>query len=348
MASEATLKAVMKTSNLTREQAQRAFDLADKERTNLADAISRVSSGSLPSQQQTRDQASELPSGGRSSLVEFSRAAQEAVDLARQKRNKLGLDMVEGQFKPGTLSASNFGSILGSLNRASTSFTEGMVDQLETALEQDEEREKEIETFIQTAILGGAPQDIIDKMRASGSATEALQIGKEFLTETPDVRSDVVTAGGRKLLIDLNTGDVIRDLGTAPSSGRNTGSEDDVNFTDTQLMKGARNAGVSLETFVTWDKDTQNKFVNPTKDTDPTSLSASGLTVAELVSAFSGMSTEEARGIIQSGEIFDEDSGLTVILTPQEQSKALELLERMPSKKKDLPWWKNPVGAIGL
>lgn len=63
-----------------------------------------------------------LPNSQDSPLLKFANTAQEALTLARQKRNKLFMDTMGKEFEPGLLPASSFASVLSNLNKASSNF----------------------------------------------------------------------------------------------------------------------------------------------------------------------------------------------------------------------------------
>lgn len=84
--------------------------------------------------------------------------------------------------------------------------------------------EKQIQSLALQAINAGAGQDIVDSISNSGSYNEALSKYSQIET-TPERDTQVVTAGGRSLLINKQTGETIRDLGGAyKTSGGGSGT----------------------------------------------------------------------------------------------------------------------------
>lgn len=95
------------------------------------------------------------------------------------------------------------------------------------------ENDSKVESYAVQAAVAGAPAEIISAMRASGDPVEAARIGAAFLKTTA-------------------TGGV---------TGVDNGSSSTV-FSQTQLNNGAATANVPIDTFKTYDKDTQNAFIN--------------------------------------------------------------------------------------
>ena len=90
------------------------------------------------------------------------------------------------------------------------------IDERDSFVESEREKRKEIEKAIVIGITQGLDSATAELARGADSLTEAQSIITEKIgAAAPDVRSQVVEVGGRKKLINLNTGETIQDLGVS-------------------------------------------------------------------------------------------------------------------------------------
>lgn len=82
---------------------------------------------------------------GPSNLAAFAAALNDAVNLARTKRNKFALEFFQGNVPAGALPATSFGQLLGNINAASAQFTQPLVAGALGAEQQA--REEQLEDF---------------------------------------------------------------------------------------------------------------------------------------------------------------------------------------------------------
>lgn len=101
-------------------------------------------------------------------------------------------------------------------------------------INQKKTTQSQIQTLAIQAATNGAPLSIITKMRGAPDAVTASQIGAQWIKGNLE---KVGTTGG--------TGTGVKTV-----------------FTQTQINKGAANAGIPLSTFKTYSSDDQNFFVN--------------------------------------------------------------------------------------
>lgn len=151
----------------------------------------------LPTQEATQSAAQSLPGREPTQIEGFADALSEVTRLARQKRNRMTLETTGEAFAPGTLKASEFGSLLGSINRASTNTFKDLVDA--GALDKDQDRELTISEARSLGVpIGTRLSDV--RGRTFGDATDT-EAGIEGFS---DISTDTLTVlDGFSTLDDL-------------------------------------------------------------------------------------------------------------------------------------------------
>lgn len=110
------------------------------------------------------------------------------------------------------------------------------------------------------------PEQLIGK-DSEGITTRTDSRGNERIywkkPEVEDLDTQVVTVGGRKKLINVQTGETIRDLGVSSEGGGGITPQTLAKnfFTKTQLSKGATAAGMTITEFGNLTADEANEFI---------------------------------------------------------------------------------------
>jgi len=100
----------------------------------------------------------------------------------------------------------------------------------------------------------------LELLRTATDPIQAAQIAAQagLVLQTPDTQ--LTEAGGRKLLINSQTGETIKDLGASSSGGGGS------TFSSTQKNSGASKAGMAIADFNALSADVQNYYVNSTEN----------------------------------------------------------------------------------
>lgn len=134
------------------------------------------------------------PSNNKSSLSAFSSALNDAVSLARSKRQSKDLDFLGGVIPKGAVSAGTFTSLLSSLNQASTNFTDPLVKGAMESAQADEnarlEQANSIRDLALSLVQSGTSQEVVqgilqakDLDSAIGMAAGAMSAKGKMKTE---------------------------------------------------------------------------------------------------------------------------------------------------------------------
>ena len=98
-------------------------------------------------------------------------------------------------------------------------------DAINSLLNEEKERlnekkdvDKQIQGIMITAANNNAPSEALAQITAAETVLEATQIASQYLPEA-EIGTQVVEANGRKLLVNTQTGETIRDLGVADVGG---------------------------------------------------------------------------------------------------------------------------------
>lgn len=115
-----------------------------------------------------------------SGMMAFSSALQQAVNLGRQQRQSAELDFLGGVIPPGSVSAGQFTGLLASLNRASTQFTQPLVESA-IGFAQDEQKaiqdeQNSIRDLALAAVEAGGSQETVNAILAAGNIDSAISV----------------------------------------------------------------------------------------------------------------------------------------------------------------------------
>lgn len=115
-----------------------------------------------------------------SSMVTFSSALQQAVNLGREQRQSAELDFLGGVIPAGSVSANQFTGLLANLNRASTKFTEPLVESA-IGFAQDEQQairdeQNSIRDLALAAVEAGGTQETVNAILAAGTIDSAISV----------------------------------------------------------------------------------------------------------------------------------------------------------------------------
>jgi len=91
---------------------------------------------------------------------------------------------------------------------------EDILARQEADLAEKKQTDKDIQN-IMLSVVGVAPADVLSQISQATTVLEASQIASPYLAEVDTTDTQVVTANGRSLLINKQTGETIRDLGYA-------------------------------------------------------------------------------------------------------------------------------------
>ncbi len=170
-----------------------------------ADRFSSLFGGNAPAQRNAL--SGELPSmsglsGG--NLVDFSRSLDEAVNLARQNRNKASLDLM-GPYR-GTVAASDFNGILSGLDQASNTFVE---DTIRRPLAKLAEQNEELLSVTEAQALGlpygtTKQQAATRNITPKDASTDALTAGQK--TKTDSINAVIAQMQNYRSLYDSYVG----------------------------------------------------------------------------------------------------------------------------------------------
>jgi len=216
------------------------------------------------------------------SFTNLSVALNKAVSLARGTRQDKTLDFLGGVIPAGTLPASSFASVISAFNRSSASFSGAAVsgalgfaqDERQAQLNQVEETRKRQQVLtdqrndflLQLAVVPNMDSKVIEGIQNLPEGTaigdilsfsmpfiqEALKKNNKNIKETRVINDKIIVIDK-----DGNT-EVVYDGAT--TSDVTPGFEDQ--FTDTQIAKGAKNAGVTIGEFKKFSIDDANDFIN--------------------------------------------------------------------------------------
>lgn len=175
--------------------------------------------GAAPTQQQRPQERV----GGFGTL---SAALQEAVNLGRQQRQSAELDFLKGAIPKGAVSAGTFTGLLANLNRASTSFTQPIVDSVleEASRVNNDIRENQnaIRELTLSMIDAGASQEAISTVLAfseTGDVDGALRAASgAFAGKSIQGGRKVEKVGSNLVSYDPNNPDDVQVMFAAPSS----------------------------------------------------------------------------------------------------------------------------------
>lgn len=125
-----------------------------------------------------------LPStGGQTSrLLQFSSALNTATTIAQKKRLEFQSQILNNGVKPGVRGASDFTSLLSSVDNTDQSFIKPIVS---TALDVAKSAGDDVTAIAKAAAQNGAPETVINDITSSENAGEALiKAGKYIQTKT--------------------------------------------------------------------------------------------------------------------------------------------------------------------
>jgi len=94
----------------------------------------------------------------------------------------------------------------------------------EQIMEEQKAEDAQIQA-IMLSLAGKAPSDVLAQISNATSVLEATQLASPYLAEEAEIDTQIVTAGGRQLLVNKQTGETIRDLGAAY---KDTGVDNDL------------------------------------------------------------------------------------------------------------------------
>lgn len=164
-----------------------------------------------------------------SNMMTFSSALQSAVNLGRAQRQSAELDFLGGVIPTGGVTANQFTGLLANLNRASTQYTEPLVD---TALDfaRDEQasirdQQNSIRDLALSAVEAGGSQETVNAILAAGDIDTAISVAAGALN-TGKGKMVVEKVGSNLVQYDPsdpeNTTKVLFN-GNKPSGGGSTG-----------------------------------------------------------------------------------------------------------------------------
>ena len=121
-----------------------------------------------------------LPNQNVGRLLQFSQAMQDAVSLAKRKREQFGLEFLGKNFKPGQVNPSDFSSLVSRFGAAGESFAQNTIS---PAINLFSKSIDDINQIGITAAQNGAPNDIINSILSSESVGEAITKGSKWLVK---------------------------------------------------------------------------------------------------------------------------------------------------------------------
>lgn len=167
----------------------------------------------------------EAPKDRVSNTIALSSALNKAVEVARKQRQSAELDFIGGKFDPGTLSAGTFGSLMSSLNRASTKFTDPLISETLGAVEADrkaiEDQTNDIRNLALSALEAGANSDQVQSILATSDINSAIGVAATVLQNTS--KSGLVTEKVGSNLVSYDPADPQGTLQVLFSPGGGTG-----------------------------------------------------------------------------------------------------------------------------
>lgn len=210
--------------------------------------LSRLKSGQLPVTKRSSRETSGLTFAGQKPLTSmnqtgntdlpqtenrasgyqnFAAALNKAVSLARSQRNDASLDLVGGQIKPGSVTASTFTSLLSDINSASDNFTEPLVTDALDVAKIEEDKTSEIRDLALTLVENGAKKEVVQGILAAPDIDSAIAMAAGALNASS--KAEVRSVGRSLVQVDPATGEV-NVLYTAPSEGSGGGSQSETGF----------------------------------------------------------------------------------------------------------------------
>lgn len=153
------------------------------------------------------------------------------------------------------------------------------------------------------AAKNGAPPSVITSIGSSEDVTKAIAAGGSYIG-----------------LYDRMNAESLM------NSRKDSGTSDNITFSDTQIANGAAAAGVPLETFTAYDKDTQNFFINGdlngAKKSIDTAFTDEGASLEAVQTEIKGMGLPAAgqQYLLQYAE---QASTANKALTPEETTQTL-------------------------
>lgn len=158
----------------------------------------------------------------------FNAALNEAVNLARQQRQSAELDFLSGAIPAGAVSAGQFTGLLANLNRASTQFTEPLVNNvMEFAQNEQEyvrEQQNQIRELALVAMENGADQSAIQGILAAPSIDSAISMASGVMQNTTSDDMDIRQVGANLVSVDKEGNVKVLFNGSSTSSGGGGGS----------------------------------------------------------------------------------------------------------------------------
>jgi hypothetical protein len=109
------------------------------------------------------------------------------------------------------------------LSTAQQNTLQALITKNERQYNEERETLKTISTLAIDSAKGGAPADIAQKIQNSRTIAEALNLASSYMKP---VQTSLVESGGRQLLINSQTGDTIRDLGSSQRNIQKVGTDD--------------------------------------------------------------------------------------------------------------------------
>ncbi len=176
---------------LTQEQQNRYFATEGKKATPLSPDEWAKGQGSLPDLTPDRNldnPEKTLPERNTGRLLQFTQAMQDAVSLAKKKREEFGLQFLGNNFKAGEVNPSDFSSLVSRFGNAGEQFAQNTIS---PAINLFSKSIDDINNIGMTASENGASDDIVSDILSSESVGEAITKSKGFLKKKEKGAGDV-------------------------------------------------------------------------------------------------------------------------------------------------------------
>lgn len=139
--------------------------------------------------------------GKKSSISAFSSALEDAVSLARNKRQSKDLDFLGGVIPKGAVSAGTFTSLLSNLNQASSNFTDPLVQGAIESAQADEnarlEQANSIRDLALSLVQSGTSQEVVQGILQAKDLDSAIAMASGAMNAKGKMKTEQI---GTKLV----------------------------------------------------------------------------------------------------------------------------------------------------
>lgn len=139
--------------------------------------------------------------GRKSSISAFSSALEDAVSLARNKRQSKDLDFLGGVIPKGAVSAGTFTSLLSNLNQASSNFTDPLVQGAMESAQADEnarlEQANSIRDLALSLVQSGTSQEVVQGILQAKDLDSAIAMASGAMNAKGKMKTEQI---GTKLV----------------------------------------------------------------------------------------------------------------------------------------------------